>query len=159
MLATDPTVRTDTNARTEIPCYSLYDRVPANLFTAAQLRAMNPSRVPAPDAQPVARRRYEWNRWVNLYDLAATVERRRATPAQAEAARRACALRRVCRGCGCTASKPLGRGRLCPQCWDAVWAYVDQRDAQRLGPDPAGPWSRLGPDVLTDALALVGECP
>lgn len=112
-----------------VPRYTTWAAVPDGQYTRTQLRQRIPSLVPKPDAQPVGQVLYHGNNYAPLYRLEDAAQRRLASPAQVANAARARELQLVCRWCGYRDEEPLGRGRLCGDCWPAVDAYRKHRAA------------------------------
>ncbi|MBK6015819.1 hypothetical protein [Streptomyces sp. MBT53] len=109
--------------------YTGWDQVPDTLATKTQLAQMDPPLKPG--GEPVAQVLYHGNSYAPLFEKAAAVPRRKATPAQRAALDRARELQHICRRCDTREKEPLGRGRHCDPCRLAVRLWTEHDTAQR----------------------------
>ncbi|QBI53397.1 hypothetical protein [Streptomonospora litoralis] len=107
----------------DIPRYTRWGQVPADLFTRTQLSQMDPPRRVLKTAQPRARVLYHGNKYAMLYHLDDSELKPAPTAAQLAALEKASAARYVCRRCGGhnldrygEGPAPLPKGRICAQC-------------------------------------------
>ncbi|MFD4933373.1 hypothetical protein [Streptomyces virginiae] len=135
-----------------LPRYTTWAAVPHELYTKTQLAQQDPPLKPGAD--PVGQVLYHGNSYAPLYDVAAAVPKRRASPAQRAVLQRARKLQHECRRCGLLEVNRLGKGRFCDECRYAMtmWEQHDQAQAlaRELVADPAA--VLLVVDIDPDAL-------